>query len=390
MRLRHLRARTAASRSRRGFLRIMAGSTAGAGCAHLAAVLTDHPLARPFEELFGRPFRALAAESIRFRDVAPAAGLGEAVNVSGSPTEKSYLLEEMGCGAAFFDYDQDGWLDIFLVNGSSFEGTSGRREPRSYLFHNNRDGTFTDVTLDAGLGHAGWGQGCCVGDYDNDGFDDLFVTYWGRNVLYRNQGDGTFRDVSREAGVAGGGGRWGAGCCFLDYDRDGFLDLFVANYVNFDPGVSPEPGGAESCWYNDIPVACGPQGFAGGTNALYRNLGNGTFEDVSEQSGIAVPRGPDEPSFAKTGWRPRRLLWDGGGGGGPRQRRMARYLRRPATRPPACSTRTTGTAPSGKSGSRRVARSTRTVPPWLAWVSASRTSTVTAGSTSFGPTSRIR
>ena len=304
MRLRHLRARTAASRSRRGFLRIMAGSTAGAGCAHLAAVLTDHPLARPFEELFGRPFRALAAESIRFRDVAPAAGLGEAVNVSGSPTDKSYLLEEMGCGAAFFDYDQDGWLDIFLVNGSSFEGTSGRREPRSYLFHNNRDGTFTDVTLDAGLGHAGWGQGCCVGDYDNDGFDDLFVTYWGRNVLYRNQGDGTFRDVSREAGVAGGGGRWGAGCCFLDYDRDGFLDLFVANYVNFDPGVSPEPGGAESCWYNDIPVACGPQGFAGGTNALYRNLGNGTFEDVSEQSGIAVPRGPDEPSFAKTGWRP--------------------------------------------------------------------------------------
>ena len=270
--------------------------------------MPDHVASRALEAVLGQRFRASAAEDVRdevsFTDVADGAGLSEAVNVFGSATEKKYLLEEMGSGVAFFDYDHDGWLDIFLVNGSSFEGFENGIEPTSYLFHNNRDGTFTDVTRDAGLTHSGWGQGCCVGDYDNDGFDDLFVSYWGRNVLYRNNGDGTFRDVSEEAGVAGGGRRWGAACCFLDYDRDGFLDLFVANYVNYDPTASPEPGGAESCWYNNIAVACGPQGFGGGTNILYRNLGNGKFEDVSEKTGIASPRGPADPAFTKTNWRP--------------------------------------------------------------------------------------
>ena len=296
------------ARSRRTFLRLLGGTGIGACCAHLATLLPDHPATRWLEEVLGKRFRVLAAEQgpeqVGFRDVAGSAGLGNAVNVFGSPTEKRHLLEEMGGGVAFFDYDHDGWLDIFLVNGSSFEGFKEGAEPTSYLFHNNRDGTFTDVTRDAGLTHSGWGQGCCVGDYDNDGFDDLFVSYWGRNVLYRNNGDGTFRDVSEEAGVAGDGRRWGAACCFLDYDRDGFLDLFVANYVNYDPDASPEPGGAESCWYNNIPVACGPQGFGGGTNVLYRNLGNGKFEDVSERTGIAVPRGPADPAFAKTNWRP--------------------------------------------------------------------------------------
>jgi enediyne biosynthesis protein E4 len=250
--------------------------------------------------------RLLASESngaVTFTDITAAAGLSRALNVSGSPEDKQFVLEEMGCGAAFFDYDNDGWLDIFLVNGTSFDPKVQAARPASYLFHNNRDGTFTDVTLKAGLSHSGWGQACCVGDYDNDGFDDLFVTYWGQNVLYHNNGDGTFTDVSSRAGVAGSPARWGAGCCFLDYDRDGHLDLFVANYLNFDPQKAPRPGGSAYCRYNEIPVPCGPLGFAGGTNVLYRNRGDGTFADVSEQSGIVNPRGPSTMVFVGSNWR---------------------------------------------------------------------------------------
>jgi hypothetical protein len=264
------------SHSRRQFLQIIGGWVAGA---------------------------AEPARAVVFTDITAGAGLSRAVNVSGSPDDKQFLLEEMGCGAAFFDYDNDGWLDIFLVNGTSLDPKVRERKPASYLFHNNRDGTFTDVTAKAGLTHSGWGQACCVGDYDNDGFDDLFVTYWGRNVLYRNNGDGTFTDVSEKAGVAGIGTRWGAGCCFLDYDRDGHLDLFVANYVNFDPEKAPRPGDSPYCRYNDIPVPCGPLGFAGGTNILYRNRGDGTFADVSEPSGIARPRGPSSMVFVGSNWR---------------------------------------------------------------------------------------
>ena len=249
------------------------------------------------------------------------------MNVSGSPDDKQFLLEEMGGGASFFDYDHDGWLDIFLVNGTSLDPAVKGRRPRSYLFHNNRDGTFTDVTDKAGLLHSGWGQGCCVGDYDNDGFDDLFVTYWGKSVLYHNNGNGTFTDVSERAGVAGAPGRWGAGCCFLDYDRDGHLDLFVASYVNFDPETAPRPGQSAYCRYNDIPVPCGPLGYAGGTNVLYRNQGDGTFADVSEASGIARPRGPSSMVFVPSRLAAHRLLRHGRGGGGLRQRRLARHLR---------------------------------------------------------------
>jgi hypothetical protein len=155
---------------------------------------------------------ATAAPVPSFADIAAASGLGRARNVSGSPTAKRYLLEEMGGGVALFDYDNDGWLDIFLVNGSTLQPVAGAPKATSYLFHNNRDGTFTDVTQRAGLTYSGWGQGCCVGDYDNDGFDDLFVSYWGRNVLYHNNGDGTFTNVSEKAGVAGATNRWGAGC----------------------------------------------------------------------------------------------------------------------------------------------------------------------------------
>ena len=274
--------------SRRAFLHMLGG--AGAAL----------PLAWGHQRLFATE----ATPAVVFTDITDGAGLSRARNVSGSAIDKQFLLEEMGCGVALFDYDNDGWLDIFLVNGTSLDPTLKDRKPTSFLFHNNRDGTFTDVTDKAGLTQSGWGQGCCVGDYDNDGFEDLFVSYWGRNVLYHNNGDGTFTDVSEKAGVAGSETRWGAGCCFLDYDRDGHLDLFVANYVNFDPAKAPKPGEAAYCNYNDIPVPCGPQGFAGGTNILYRNRGDGTFADVSEESGIARPRGASSMVFVGRNWQP--------------------------------------------------------------------------------------
>jgi enediyne biosynthesis protein E4 len=275
-------------RSRRGFLRL-------AGASAAAALFPRSGLSSSRTDSVVVP---------TFTDVTAAAGLLQARNVSGRAEDKQLLLEEMGCGVAFFDYDNDGWLDIFLVNGTSLDPEVRDRRPGSYLFRNNRDGTFTDVTEKAGLGRSGWGQACCVGDFDNDGFEDLFVTCWGKNVLYRNNGDGTFTDVSERAGVAGSGDRWGAGCCFLDYDRDGHLDLFVANYVNFDPAKAPRPGDAEYCRYNEIAVPCGPSGFAGGTNVLYRNRGDGTFVDISDRSGIAHPRGPSSMVFVGANWRP--------------------------------------------------------------------------------------
>jgi hypothetical protein len=281
--------RAPGSPSRRRFLRALGGSAA-------AGLL-------PGTGLLG-PLRADGRDGVVFTDVTAAAGLSGAVNVSGPAKDKQLLLEEMGCGVAFFDYDNDGWLDVFLVNGTSLDQRGRDGKPTGYLFRNNRDGTFTDVTRTAGLTHSGWGQACCVGDYDNDGFDDLFVSYWGRNVLYHNNGDGTFTDVSEKAGVAGSGDRWGAGCCFLDYDRDGHLDLFVASYVNFDPARAPRPGASDYCRYNDIPVPCGPLGFAGGTNVLYRNRGDGTFADVSEASGIVHPRGPSAMVFVSGNWQP--------------------------------------------------------------------------------------
>jgi enediyne biosynthesis protein E4 len=273
-------------------------------------VISPRPSRRELLELLGSCAasallpRATGVPPVVFTDITRAAGLGAALNVSGAVANKQTLLEEMGAGAAFFDYDHDGWLDIFLVNGSSFDPKVRDRRPGSYLFHNNRNGTFTNVTAKAGLTHSAWGQGCCVGDYDNDGFDDLFISCWGRNLLYRNNGDGTFTEVAGKAGVSGAPTRWGAGCCFLDYDRDGRLDLFVASYVNFDPATAPKPGGSDYCRYNDIPVPCGPLGFAGGTNRLYRNRGDGTFEDVSDKSGIARPGGPSSMVFVDRNWQP--------------------------------------------------------------------------------------
>src|SRR5215467_7745565 len=243
-------------------------------------------------------------EGFHFTDVAAVAGLRHATNVFGGVTRKRYLLEEIGCGLALFDYDNDGWLDLFLVNGTRFEGVSPGHQSTNLLFHNNRDGTFTNVTEKAGLVRSGWGQGCCIGDYDNDGYDDLAVTYWGGIVLYHNNGDGTFTDVTEKAGLTQKGRRWNTGCCFVDYDRDGHLDLFVANYVNFDPQSAREPGDNQYCRYYGLSVGCGPQGMGGGTNILYHNRGDGTFEDVSDRSGISIPRGPSTPTIDKVQWIP--------------------------------------------------------------------------------------
>ncbi len=226
---------------------------------------------------------------ISFIDVGRESGLN-AKTIFGGEHKNKYLLETTGCGVAFYDYDNDGWLDIFLVNGTRLEGFPAGSEPTSHLFHNNRDSTFTDVTLKAGVAHAGWGQGCCIGDYDNDGWEDLFVTYFGKNVLYHNNGDGTFSDVSQKAGVAGNGKRWNTGCAFVDYDRDGRLDLFVANYIDMDLATAPVPESGP-CLYKSVMVACGPPGLQGGKNILYHNNGDGTFADVSQASGILAANG---------------------------------------------------------------------------------------------------
>jgi hypothetical protein len=221
---------------------------------------------------------------VSFLNVARESGLNTKT-IFGGEHKNKYLLETTGCGVAFYDYDNDGWLDIFLVNGSRLEGFPAGTEPTSHLFRNNRDGTFTDVTAKAGVAHAGWGQGVCVGDYDNDGWDDLFVTYYGKNILYHNNGDGTFTDVSQKAGVAGKGTRWNTGCAFVDYDRDGHLDLFVANYIDMDLATAPVPESGP-CLYKGVLVACGPPGLQGGKNILYHNNRDGTFADVSEAAGV--------------------------------------------------------------------------------------------------------
>ncbi|MGA2811310.1 MAG: CRTAC1 family protein [Candidatus Acidiferrum sp.] len=221
-----------------------------------------------------------------FTDVAGGAGLRLAT-VYGESDHKDTIVETIGCGCAFIDYDQDGWLDVFLLSGTRMSGDPG---PGNRLYRNNRDGTFADVTVKAGLEHVGWASSVCVGDYNNDGWDDLFVTFWGQNILYRNNGDGTFTDVTKEAGLLETGRRWGSGCTFLDYNRDGHLDLFFANYLRFDPAAIPHPGQNANCMWKGVPVNCGPRGLPFPVHSLYRNNGNGTFSDVSEESKIAVPR----------------------------------------------------------------------------------------------------
>src|SRR6202049_3041257 len=228
------------------------------------------------------------ASPIVFVDVAREAGL-IAPNVWGGADHKAYIINAKGSGLAFFDYDNDGWLDIYLTNGTRLgEKWPPGKAPTSQLFKNNRDGTFTNVTEKSGLARTGWQTGVCVGDYNNDGWDDLFCCFWGHNILFHNNGDGTFSDVTRKAGLHDERVRWGAGCTFLDYDRDGNLDLFVCNYIKLDPAQT-KSSEAATCQWKGIPVMCGPRGLAAETNALYRNNGEGTFTDVSEKAGILRP-----------------------------------------------------------------------------------------------------
>ncbi len=246
----------------------------------------------------GIPFLA------RFTDVAEAAGL-HSPTIYGGVARKDYILETMGCGCAFLDYDNDGWLDIFLLCGTRFGGVP--RGATNRLYKNNRDGTFSDVTERADLLRTGWASGVCVGDYDNDGFEDLFITYWGENVLYHNNGDGTFTDVTKSARVGANRTRWGAGCTWIDYDRDGKLDLFVTNYLDFDLSSAPKPGANENCMFKTVRVNCGPRGLPTGLQSLFRNNGNGTFTDVTEAAGIANIKGhyaltPVAADFDEDGW----------------------------------------------------------------------------------------
>jgi hypothetical protein len=229
--------------------------------------------------LAGATFTTQLQNTARFENVAAAAGLTKPFP-NGGEKSKRFILETTGSGAAFLDYDNDGFPDIFLVSG---EGGPSR------LYHNDGKGRFTDVTAKMGLGGEGWGQGVCAADYDNDGFIDLFVTYWGQNRLYRNMGGKRFEDVTERAGLKQDRVRYNTGCAFLDYDRDGHADLFVANYLMFDPQTTPQPGENAYCWYRGLPVSCGPRGLPFDRNILYHNNGDGTFTDVSAASGIALP-----------------------------------------------------------------------------------------------------
>jgi enediyne biosynthesis protein E4 len=229
--------------------------------------------------------KAAGGSSIaNFVDIAEKAGL-TAVNIFGGVDTKKYIIETTGTGVAIFDYDNDGWPDIFVVNGTTIQGFLSDQAPTNHLYHNNHDGTFTDVTARTGLVATGWGQGVCVGDYDNDGWEDLYVTYYGKNRLYHND-HGVFTEVAEKVGVAGSGKDWGSGCAFVDYNRDGRLDLFVANYVNFNLATAPVPGGGSSCVWKGVPVMCGPRGLPGAKNLLYENRGDGTFADVTSKAHI--------------------------------------------------------------------------------------------------------
>jgi hypothetical protein len=234
---------------------------------------------------------------VSFVDVAAQAGL-RAPSIYGGVERKRFIIETNGAGVAFLDYDNDGWIDALVLNGVRLK--DGTRDvdryapgaaPVAHLYHNDRNGRFTDTGARAGLHASGWASSVCAADYDNDGFLDLFVTYYGANVLYRNRGNGAFEDVTRRAGLPAAGTRWGSGCTFVDYDRDGRADLFVANYLSFDLATAAEVGKGPNCVWKGVPVNCGPRGLPTDTNLLFHNNGDGTFSDVSRASGVAAVTG---------------------------------------------------------------------------------------------------
>ncbi|MEP7341149.1 MAG: CRTAC1 family protein [Acidobacteriota bacterium] len=266
--------------------------------------------------LCGLGFLTALAQSPRppatFVDVAAQAGLTQPI-VYGGVESKRFIIETNGCGVAFYDYDNDGWLDVLTLNGTTLEQyRDGQKAaagnlPTTRLYKNNRNGTFTEVTAKAGFTKTGFASGLCIGDFDGDGFDDLFVTYWGANVLYHNNGNGTFTDVTKKAKLDFEGIRWGSGSSFIDYDRDGDLDLFVSNYLTFDLNNASEPGKGANCAWKGIPVNCGPKGLPFARNWLYRNNGDGTFTDISEASGISkvtgrYPMSVAAADFDEDGW----------------------------------------------------------------------------------------
>lgn len=256
-------------------------------CAHCAlaqGIVSGNAPAKPRARFSGLPFEAT------FTDVAGPSGL-TAKSVYGDPLKKRYIIEANGGGVAFFDYDYDGRLDIFTVNGSSTSPPPNSPKPTAHLYRNEGGARFKDVTAAAGLARTGWGSGVCRGDYDNDNRDDLYVTYWGLNALYRNTGDGRFEDMAPQAGVAGPPDEWSTGCTFVDFDRDGWLDLLVTSYVQFSLANAPKPGQFPYCMFKNAPVYCGPRGLGHGTITLYRNLGNGRFADVSVPSGVRKASG---------------------------------------------------------------------------------------------------
>jgi len=230
------------------------------------------------------------AAALRFVDIAEEIGVVAPVTF-GNSQKNLYILETTGTGAAVFDYDSDGDNDIFIANGTTLEDERTDRSEPSFLYRNDGTGRFENVAAEAGLKRSGWAQGVCVGDYDNNGASDLFVAYYGPDALHRNSGDGTFVEAAANAGVVGGPQAWSAACAFLDYDKDGYLDLFVSSYVDFDLEQAPLPGSSPECKWKGVDVMCGPRGLPRALNRLYRNRGDGTFEDVSQKAGVLAPGG---------------------------------------------------------------------------------------------------